>query len=70
MSGLRMEHRLAIMAVINGLRDGGEISEVTIRAIAKRLGDAAKVSDDWGHQDTSEILRRLADETISGGNGE
>lgn len=70
MAGIDLAHRLAIMAVINGLRDGGEISEVTINAIAKRFGDAAKVSDDWGHSDTSEVLRKLADETMRGGSGE
>lgn len=60
MDGFRMEQRLPLLAIVQGLRDGGEISEVTIAAIAASLRAACKISDDYGHTDTSNGLRHLA----------
>jgi|EndMetStandDraft_9_1072997.scaffolds.fasta_scaffold00102_31 hypothetical protein len=69
MSGLQLAHRLALAAIVNGLRDGGEISERTIQAIGARLRAATAVSDDYGHRDTSDALRHLAEAIEKGENG-
>ncbi|MFX4086177.1 hypothetical protein ACKU27_13855 [Sphingobium yanoikuyae] len=60
MSGLSLAHRLALSAIVNGLRKGGEISDRSVKAIAEELRAATKVSDDFGHKDTSESLRHIA----------
>lgn len=60
MSKFRMEHRLPLLALVKGLRDGGEISETTILAIAASLRDAQSISDGMGHSETSACLEHLA----------
>lgn len=69
MSGLRLEHRLALVAIVNGLRKGGEISDATIKAIADELRAATKVSDEWGHTETSRDLAKIADAIEAGTSG-
>lgn len=69
MAGIDMANRLAIAAVVNGLRNGGEVTEKTMAAIAAALRAATAVSDDMGHGGTSEGLRKLADAAENGGNG-
>jgi len=69
MSGIDMAHRLAIMAVVNGLRKGGEISEISLKAIAAELRRATEISDEWGHRDTTEALEKLADAVEHGSSG-
>jgi len=61
MSDLGLAHHLALFAIVNGLRKGGEISDVTIDAIVAELEDATKVSDAWGHGSTTEALQKLGD---------
>ncbi|WP_286748952.1 hypothetical protein [Sphingopyxis sp. SCN 67-31] len=36
--------RMTLMAIVNGLREGGQLSDKTIAAIARNLQDAAKQS--------------------------
>lgn len=64
-----MANRLAIMAVVNGLRKGGDLSEASVKAIAAELRAATAISEDWGHTDTTRDLHMLADAVESGGNG-
>eukprot|EP01012_Entosiphon_sulcatum_P043083 TRINITY_DN57259_c0_g1_i1.p1 TRINITY_DN57259_c0_g1~~TRINITY_DN57259_c0_g1_i1.p1 ORF type:complete len:118 (-),score=8.78 TRINITY_DN57259_c0_g1_i1:107-460(-) len=70
MSGLNLEHRLAFVAIVNGLRKGGEIGDRTIAAIAHELRAATAVSDDWGHFDTSAALEKIARAIETGGTGQ
>ena len=60
MTDLRLAHRLAIAAVANGLRKGGEVSEKTITAITDELRAAALIMDERGDADTGNVLRALA----------
>jgi len=69
MTGIDMAHRLAIMAVVNGLRKGGDLSEASISAIAGELRAATAISMDYNHHDTTEHLNMLADAVENGGNG-
>lgn len=62
MARLKMEQALPIIAIIKGLRDGGEVTGKTIDAIAAALRESASISDEWGHRDTSEALRSMADD--------
>lgn len=62
----KMEQRLPMLAIVKGLRDGGEISDITIKAIAAQLRAATAVSDDYGHRDTSDNLRALANDIEAG----
>lgn len=61
MAKLRMEQRLPLLAIVQGLRDGGEVSAKTINAIAANLRSACGISDEMGHGDTSAGMRHLAD---------
>lgn len=69
MSGIKLENRLAIAAILNGLRQGGEVGERTMSAIADALRAAAAVSDDMLHTETSGHLRQLAGIAEQGGTG-
>ena len=69
MTGIRLAHRLAIMAVVNGLRKGGDVSDATIKAIAEELRAATDISNQYGHSDTSEVLLHLADAVENGDSG-
>ena len=69
MTGIRLAHRLAIMAVVNGLRKGGDVSDATIKAIAEELRAATDISNQSGHSDTSEVLLHLADAVENGDSG-
>lgn len=69
MTGIDMAHRLAIMAVVNGLRKGGDLSEASVKAIADELRAATAISKEWNHHDTTDALLHLADAVETGGNG-
>lgn len=69
MAGIDLANRLAIGAVINGLREGGEVSERTMSAIAAAFRGATAITDEMGHSDTSVQLRKLADVAENGGTG-
>lgn len=69
MSGIDRAHRMAIMAVVNGLRKGGDISEASIAAIAGELRAATVISKDYGHHDTTDALIHLAEAVETGTNG-
>ena len=69
MAGIDMAHRLALMAIVNGLRKGGDLSEASIAAIATELRAATAISKDWGHTDTTDALNHLADAVENGTNG-
>jgi hypothetical protein len=60
-SKLKMEQRLPLLAIVKGLRDGGEVSDATISAIAASLRAATKISDEMGHSETSAGLSHLAE---------
>lgn len=70
MAGIDRAHRMAIMAVVNGLRKGGDLSEASINAIAGELRAATRRSIDANHTDTTEHLNILANAVESGGDGE
>lgn len=61
MSKLKMEQRLPLLAIVKGLRDGGEVTDATISAIAASLRAATAVSDEMGHSETSAGLKHLAE---------
>jgi hypothetical protein len=69
MPGIDLAHRLAITAIVNGLRKGGEVGEATIDAIAAELRAATAVSEEWGHTDTTHDLRTIAEAVENGGSG-
>lgn len=61
MSGIGLAQRLPLLAIIKGLREGGEIGERSLIAIAGELRAACAISDRMGHPDTSDALRELAE---------
>lgn len=69
MSGIDMAHRMAIAAVVNGLRKSGEISDKAVTAIANELRLATAVSVSYNHTDTTNDLRTLADAIERGASG-
>lgn len=60
MAGLSMAQRLPLLAIIRGLREGGEIGERSLTAIAGELRSACAISDRIGDSATSDALRHLA----------
>lgn len=69
MSGIDMAHRMAIAAVVNGLRNSGAIDETAVQAIAAELRKATAVSTSFGHADTTRDLRTIADAIERGTQG-
>lgn len=69
MSGIDRAHRMAIMAVVNGLRKGGDLSDASIAAIAGELRAATARSIEANHHDTTDALNHLADAVESGADG-
>jgi hypothetical protein len=61
-----MEKRLPLLAIIKGLRDSGEISDRALASIGKALREAAAIPDDYGHRDTADGMRALADDIEAG----
>lgn len=66
MSGINMAQRLSLLAIIKGLREGGEIGERSLTAIAGELRAACAISDRMGQAGTSDALRDLAECIESG----
>ncbi|WP_380787255.1 hypothetical protein [Sphingomonas sp. R86521] len=62
--------RLAIAAIINGLRKSGAIDDAAVAAIADELQAVGKITDGWGHVRQAETLRSLADDIAAGKSGE
>lgn len=60
MPGLSMAQRVPLLAIIRGLREGGEIGERSLTAIAGELRSACAISDHAGDPATSDALRHLA----------
>ena len=67
---MELVQRLAIAAIVNGLRKSGAIGEEAVEAIALELQTAAKITDGWGHTRQSTALRALADDINAGRSGE
>jgi len=67
---MELVQRLAIAAIVNGLRKSGAIGEEAVEAISMELQSAAKITDGWGHTRQSTTLRALADDIITGRSGE
>lgn len=66
MPGIDVAQRLSLLAIVKGLREGGEIGERSLTAIAGELRAACIISDRTGHSDTSDALRLLAECIESG----
>jgi hypothetical protein len=73
--GLRLEksmsetstaQRLSLLAIVKGLREGGEIGERSLTAIAGELRAACTIADEMGHPGASDALRNLAECIESG----
>jgi len=58
---LNMAQRLPLLAIVKGLREGGEIGERSLAAIAGELRSACTISDEKGHHEISDSLRHLAE---------
>ena len=58
---LNMAQRLPLLAIVKGLREGGEIGERSLGAIAGELRAACAISDRTGHSEISDALRHLAE---------
>lgn len=67
---MELVQRLALAAIVNGLRKSGAIDDAAVASIADELRSAAKITDGWGHTHQSETLRGLADDVAAGKSGE
>ena len=61
MTGIAIAQRLPLLAIVRGLREGGEIGERTLAAIAFELRAACTVSDRMSDCETTHGLRHLAE---------
>jgi hypothetical protein len=67
---VELVQRLAIAAIVNGLRKSGAIGDEAVAAIGEELLTAAKITDGWGHVRQSDTLRSLAADISAGKSGE
>jgi hypothetical protein len=58
---LRMERRLPLLAIVKGLTDGNEVSELANSAIAARLHAATTISCEMGQSEAISGPSRLAE---------
>ncbi|WP_375403149.1 hypothetical protein [uncultured Sphingomonas sp.] len=67
---MQLHERLAIAAIVNGLRKSGAIDDHAVHAVADELRWAAKLTDERGQRSASFELRKLAGDVAAGKNGE
>lgn len=58
---LDMAQRIPLLAIVKGLREGGEIGERSLAAIAGELRTACEIFDEKGHAEISASMRHLAE---------
>ncbi len=67
---MELVQRLALAAIVNGLRKSGSIDDAAVASIADELRSAAGITDRWGHKNQSTVLRSLAESVLTGESGE